>query len=217
MSWHVWTEVSRLYKMAHLQQIRDPSFCFAEIDLLIRPLLLNTSLTSPFTSDPFRNTSCSSFHDALSEWEMEAPLPPPPRFQGEENKFVEAEACINEFKQDRESVSHFWFEKNLWPLLGHDWRFNHQKYHFFAESSLQKGTAENSLMFWEDGWRPDGKVQKPLKLQLKESVAENPVLSDLASKKSPNRVLKIQKHQKKMCFLKSHISIISILESPDKV
>ena len=103
--------------MAHLQQIRDPSFCFAEIDLLIRPLLLNTSLTSPFTSDPFRNTSCSSFHDALSEWEMEAPLPPPHRFQGEENKFVEAEACINEFKQDRESVAisgsrrtcdHFW-------------------------------------------------------------------------------------------------------------
>jgi len=79
--------------------------------------LKNTSLTSPFTSDPFRNTSCSSFHDALSEWEMEAPLPPPPRFQGKGNKFVEAEAWINEIKQDRESVAisgsrrtcdHFW-------------------------------------------------------------------------------------------------------------
>lgn len=80
------------------------------------------------------------------------------------------------------------------------------------KSNLQQGTAENSLMFCEaaGGWRPDGKVQKPIKLQLKESVAENQVLSDLASKKSPNRVLyKIFQR----CFYKK--SVISVLESPD--
>eukprot|EP00434_Breviolum_minutum_P023969 symbB.v1.2.021154.t1/scaffold1776.1/size101794/5 len=40
----------------------------------------------PMISSFSRNTSCSSFHDALSEWELEAPLPPPPSsewFSGE--------------------------------------------------------------------------------------------------------------------------------------